>query len=64
MEGEETERIAYYAHKLNDGHGDLTVLGPDERKHLKLLIQLYELETKEAELRGELGQLPLFPAEV
>ena len=57
---EELDRIKYYAGKLNESGGKLDRLGDDERKHLKMLIQKYELESKLSELQEELGQIPLW----
>lgn len=57
MLDEEKQRISNYAHRLNDAEGDLSRLGPDERKHLRKLMQKHELELKLKEMEEELGQL-------
>ena len=56
MEVSETQWIERYAQKLNEGHGDFNQLSADERKHLRLLMQMFELEGRLVELQGELSQ--------
>ena len=51
--------INLYAHKLNDGGGDLASLTKEERDHLKALMQMHELELKLDKMADDLTQLPL-----
>jgi len=48
--------INLYAHKLNDGEGDLASLTKEEREHLRALMQKFELELKLDKMAEDLSQ--------
>ncbi len=53
--------IERYAHRLNEGKGDLSQLSLDERKHFRILLREYETTQQLAVLSERLSQpeLPL-----
>jgi hypothetical protein len=61
MEPNNATWVEKYAHTLNDSGGDLSKLSSDERKHLRLLLQQYELEQRLTNVADALsqGKLPL-----
>jgi len=59
MEPIELKYIGYYTGKIKEAAGDLNRLGPDERRHLRLLMQKNELENSLSHIQEKLGQLPL-----
>jgi hypothetical protein len=60
MEDKELRYLASYAHRINDAGGDLSTLTEEERKHLKKLVQKYQIEQDLAEIAEKLGQGRLF----
>ncbi len=56
MEATSKQWVEKYAQRLNEGHGDLAKLSSDERKHLRLLLNEYELSERLVTLQDQLSQ--------
>ena len=59
MERRDLEYLKVYAQRLTTHDGDLSVLRPEERDHLKTLIRKHEIEQKLLSFDEQMSQAKL-----
>jgi len=56
MEATSKQWVERYSRRLNDSQGDLSKLSSDERQHLRMLLQEFELEQRLVGIQDKLSQ--------